>query len=164
TSFYTARGVELQRRFFDRFLKGDAQAWPDEPRVRLRVQRVDGTFLHRDEPEWPLARTRWTRVELGPAPTFDALGEGVEFPLAPVEEETELTGPASARLSISSTTGDADLFLTLRVYARAGEEVVFQGSNDPRTTLGKGWLRASHRRLDPGLSTEYRPYHPHDCV
>ena len=33
---------------------------------------------------------------------------------------------------------------------------------DPLTPVGLGWLRASHRKLDPRLSTPYRPYHTHD--
>ena len=45
-----------------------------------------------------------------------------------------------------------------------GSEVVFQGALDPHTPIGQGWLRASHRKLDPWLSTEYRPYHTHDVV
>jgi hypothetical protein len=36
------------------------------------------------------------------------------------------------------------------------------GAVDPHTPIAQGWLRASHRRLDPKLSTEYRPYHTHD--
>ncbi|MFQ5830420.1 MAG: CocE/NonD family hydrolase C-terminal non-catalytic domain-containing protein, partial [Candidatus Methylomirabilia bacterium] len=43
-----------------------------------------------------------------------------------------------------------------------GEEVVFQGALDPHTPIAQGWLRASHRKLDPELSTEYCPYHTHD--
>jgi hypothetical protein len=176
-SFYTARGVELQKRFFARFLKGDAAAWPNEPRVRLQLQRVDGTFLERPEAEWPLPRTHWKRLHLDPATAglgglpagsgtlaFEALGDGVELASSPASEETELTGPASAKLFVSSSTSDADLFLTVRVYDPAGGEVAFQGSNDPRSALGKGWLRASHRRLDPSLSEEWRPYHLHDRV
>ena len=27
--------------------------------------------------------------------------------------------------------------------------------------MAKGWLRASHRKLDPKLSLPYRPYHTH---
>jgi hypothetical protein len=174
TSFYTARGVELQRRFFDRFLKGDEDAWPDEPKVRLRRQRVDGTFADREAGEWPLAETSWTRLYLSsggeltesPGPpgkwSFDALGDGVELLAPPVTNETELTGPASATLYASSSTADADLFLIVLVYDPDGREVTFQGSNDPRSALGKGWLRASHRRLDEDLSTEYRPYHTHN--
>ena len=45
-----------------------------------------------------------------------------------------------------------------------GEEVVLQGAVDPRTPVAQGWLRASHRKLDPERSTEYRPYHTHDEV
>ena len=40
--------------------------------------------------------------------------------------------------------------------------MVFQGAIDPHTPIGQGWLRASHRKLDPALSTPYRPYHTHD--
>jgi predicted acyl esterase len=36
------------------------------------------------------------------------------------------------------------------------------GSTDPNTPIANGWLRASHRRLDPKRSTPWRPYHPHD--
>ena len=121
TSFYTARGLELQRRFFDRFLKDEDGAWPDEPKVRLRRQRVDGTFADREASEWPPAETRWTRLYLGGAYeltdepgspgalSFDALGEGVELLAPPAAEETELTGPAAAKLYVSSSTVDADL-------------------------------------------------------
>ena len=36
------------------------------------------------------------------------------------------------------------------------------GAIDPHTPIAQGWLRASHRKLDPKLSTEHRPYHTHD--
>ena len=38
------------------------------------------------------------------------------------------------------------------------------GSTDPNTPIANGWLRASHRRLDPKRSKPYQPYHPHDRV
>ncbi|HWU38240.1 MAG TPA: CocE/NonD family hydrolase C-terminal non-catalytic domain-containing protein, partial [Candidatus Acidoferrum sp.] len=41
-------------------------------------------------------------------------------------------------------------------------EVTFQGALDPRTPIAQGWLRASHRKLDPALTLPYRPYHTHD--
>jgi len=62
----------------------------------------------------------------------------------------------------SSFTTDADLFVVFRVFDPHGNEVVFQGALDPHTPIGQGWLRASHRKLDPVLSTEYRPYHTQD--
>src|SRR5690606_8890412 len=76
--------------------------------------------------------------------------------------DTEITGPLAAKLFVSSSTADADLFLVVRVFDPLGREVTFQGALDPHTPIAQGWLRASHRKLDPALSTPYRPYHPHD--
>lgn len=175
THFYTDYGRTLQLRFFDHFLKGEDNGWDREPRVRLQVRHVDGTFVERGESEWPLARTDWTTLHLTPdgaltktggatdgAVTFDALGEGVTFLSAPLTEATEITGPSAVTLTISSSTADADLFVVLRVFSPDLDEVVFQGAIDPHTPVGQGWLRASHRKLDPALSEPYRPYHTHD--
>jgi predicted acyl esterase len=68
----------------------------------------------------------------------------------------------AAKLWVSSDTADADLFLVLRVFDPAGKELTFIGANDPRTPIGLGWLRASHRKLDPHRSLPYRPWHTHD--
>jgi hypothetical protein len=43
------------------------------------------------------------------------------------------------------------------VFAPDGNEVVFQGAQDQHTPVGQGWLRASHRKLDPALTLPYRP-------
>jgi hypothetical protein len=175
THFYTDYGRRLQKRFFDHFLRGIDNGWAEEPRVRLQVRRLDG-FVERLENEWPLARTRWTRLYLDPAdaslrraPTaarassaYDALGDGVTFLSPPLEQETEITGPSAAKLFLSSSTTDADVFVVLRVFGPDGAEVVFQGAIDPHTPIGQGWLRASHRKLDPDLGTPWRPYHTHD--
>ena len=75
-----------------------------------------------------------------------------------------MTGPLAAKLFVSSSTKDADLFLIVRVFDPAGRELTFMGSTDPNTPIANGWLRASHRRLDLQKSTPYRPYHPHDRV
>jgi hypothetical protein len=86
----------------------------------------------------------------------------VTFLSAPLDRETEITGPLAAKLFVSSSTADADLFLVFRVFAPDLKEVVFMGAIDPHTPVAQGWLRASHRKLDPVLSTPYRPYHTHD--
>ncbi len=173
THFYTDYGVGLQRRFFDHFLKGEDNGWAAEPPVRLQIRHVDGTFTPRAETAWPLPATRWTDLyldgdALNPAPgepaevSFDALGEGVTFTTPPLPEDTEITGPLSARIHLSSSTADADVFLVVRAFSPDGDEVVFQGAIDPFTPVSQGWLRASHRKLDPRLSTDYRPFHSHD--
>ena len=175
THFYTDYGRLLQKRFFDHFLKGEKNDWPRQPRVQLQARHVD-RFVERHENEWPIARTRWTKFHLDPAGhslahepaaragsiTYAAMGDGVTFLSAPFAQETEITGPLAARLFVSSSTSDADLFLVFRVFTADLREVVFQGAIDPHTPVAQGWLRASHRKLDARLSTEYRPYHTHD--
>jgi predicted acyl esterase len=176
THFYTDYGVGLQKRFFGHFLKGEDTGWETQPPVLLQIRHVDGTFTERGEEEWPIARTEWTRLyldeagealsawpaEVSGSVSYDALGDGVTFVSAPLDREVEITGPSAAKLFVSSSTGDADLFVVLRVFDRDGEEVVFQGAIDPHTPIAQGWLRASHRKLDPALSEPYRPYHAHD--
>src|SRR5262249_34498334 len=62
--FYTDYGVALQKRFFGQFLKGEDTGWSSQPPVQLNVRHVDGRFELRDEREWPLARTEWTKLYL----------------------------------------------------------------------------------------------------
>ncbi len=132
-------------------------------------------FEERHEDAWPIARTRWTKLYLdvdagallgAPPPAegradYDPSGDGLTFTSAPFERETEITGPLAARLFVASSTSDADVFAVLRAFGPDGAEVVFQGAIDPHTPLAQGWLRASHRALDPELTTDYRPYHTH---
>jgi hypothetical protein len=68
----------------------------------------------------------------------------------------------AAKLFVSSTTTDADLFLIVQLFDPAGEEVTFEGSTDPNTPIANGWLRASHRALDPLRTRPWQPFHPHD--
>jgi predicted acyl esterase len=174
--FYTDYGVDLQRRFFDRFLKGEQERWPDSPRVRLNIRRPGESFTPRGEQEWPLARTRWTKFYLDAATQrlteqpperaasvdYAGLGDGVTFELGTLDHDLEITGPLAAKLFAASQTVDADLFLVLRVFDPAGDEVTFFGALDPNTPIAQGWLRASHRKLDPARSLPYRPWHTHD--
>jgi predicted acyl esterase len=178
TLYYSRYGYELRKRFFDRFLKGIDNGWDREPRVLLNVRHVDG-FEFRKENEWPLARTQWTRLYLHPAARaltgepprsqsfveYEAFGKGVTFRTPPFEQETEITGPLAAKLFLSTTSApDADLFLILQLFDPEGREVTFVGALDPRAPLAQGWLRASHRKLDPERSLPYRPYHTHDEI
>jgi predicted acyl esterase len=176
THFYTDYGVALQKKFFGHFLKGQDTGWTRQPRVTLQVRHPGERFVERPEREWPLARTRWTKLYLDPgdaslvaAPvarpgrvTYAGLGDGATFLTPPLPRETEITGPVAARLYVSSAKRDADVFLVLRVFAPDLREVTFQGALDPHTPVAQGWLRASHRKLDPALSLPYRPYHTHD--
>jgi uncharacterized protein len=174
--FSASYGLSLQKRFFDHYLHGIDNGWKTTPPVMLNVRHPGEKFVFRQENEWPLARTQWTRFYLDPAnkslsPTpvkqpgeveYDASGDGVTFWTPPFDHATEITGPMAAKLFVASSTVDADLFLIVRVFDPAGNEVTFMGSTDPNTPIANGWLRASQRRLDPKRSTPYRPYQTHD--
>ena len=176
THFYSRYGEALQKKFFGYFLKGENTGWDKQPRVSLNIRHPGEKFVLRAENEWPLARTQWTKYFLQPdgktlspdAPSqtatlsYETTGNGLTFSTPPMTKDLEVTGPVAAKLRVSSETTDADLFLALRVFDPQGKEVTFIGSNDPRTPVGLGWLRASHRKLDPKLSTPYRPWHTHD--
>lgn len=175
--FYSNYGLALQKKFLGYFLKGEETGWDRQPPVQLNIRHPGEKFVLRDEQEWPLARTQWTKYYLDPqtmsltttAPAavageraFEAMGDGLLFRMPPLTEPLEITGPVAAKMFLSSQTSDADVFLALRLYDPQGKEVVFIGSNDPRTPIGLGWLRASQRKLDPAETLPYRPYHTHD--
>jgi putative CocE/NonD family hydrolase len=88
---------------------------------------------------------------------------GVSFETAPMAADTEVTGPLVLNLWISSTSEDADIFATLRNIGPDGKDICEVGQRgDPIPCVTKGWLRASHRKLDPARSLPYRPYHAHN--
>lgn len=175
-SFYLPRYIEMQKRFFAHFLKGEDNGWRDQPPVRLEIRRPDGA-TPRAEQEWPLARTQWTKFHLDgegktlstDAPkteteaSYDTLGDGIDFTTEPFTKETEFTGPLMARLWVSSSTEDLDIFATLRMFDPEGKEVVFVGASE-KVPVTRGWLRASHRKLDPEMSRPDRPWHAHDEI
>jgi predicted acyl esterase len=54
-----------------------------------------------------------------------------------------------------------DIFITIRNIDAAGNDVWETGQQGGQVPVAKGWLRVSHRELDPDLSLPYRPYHKH---
>lgn len=177
THFYTDYGVGLQKRFFDHFLKGEDNGWDREPPIRMQVRHVD-RFVDRNEREWPLARTEWTRsyldageLSLRPHPSqgetqvsFDGMKGKASFSTAPFAQDTEITGPLAATLHIATTAHDADLFLTVRAFAPDGKEHLIVGAVEANAPLAQGWLRASHRKLDLKESQPHQPVHVHDEI
>ncbi len=176
TLFYAKHGEDMQKKFFGHFLKGEDTGWDKQPPVELQIRYPGEKFVRRAEKEWPLARTKWTKFFLDPATngwgpteptqastlTYDTDGDGLTFSTPAMTEPMEITGPIAAKLWVSSQTTDADFILALRLMDPNGKEVTFIGSNDPRTPIGLGWLRASHRKLDAAKTKPYRPWHTHD--
>ena len=105
-----------------------------------------------------VASASWTSTVLaGSLPRL-----GVSFETQPFPEDTEITGPVVLNLFVSSTTEDMDVFATIRNIGPDGNDIWEIGQQQQAVPVAKGWLRASHRRLDPGLSLPYRPYHEHE--
>jgi predicted acyl esterase len=171
-SMYLPHALALQMKFFDHFLKGEDNGWDRQPPLILTIRDPRGS-VRRDETEWPLARTKWTRYYLDAedsalsmdAPPssskaeYDAQSDGITLRSEPFGTDTEFTGPVAAKLFVSTSTVDMDLFLTLRLFDSNHVEVTFVGANDPRAPISQ---RVSHRKTDPERSRPYKPYHPHD--
>jgi predicted acyl esterase len=178
-ALYEDAGVSLQRRFFDHVLKGVGDFAETQPKVELAIRDVEDRLRQtRAENEWPLARTRWTRLYLDPrraaldeaAPphdssaTYRGFSKGITLLTEPFTAQTEITGPLAAKLWISASSPDADIFLAVRVFDEQGTEKLFHGMPDPRIPLTQGWLRASQRELDDARSLPYRPFLTHKTV
>ncbi|WP_438388986.1 CocE/NonD family hydrolase [Actinopolyspora saharensis] len=166
--YYSEWGKRLQQRFLDRFLKQDETAMDGVAPVQLAVRR--GRRVEwRDERQWPPENARWCRLHLGaetlqweqPAAGSRPFPASFEF-TSP--ERVEITGPVALRLWVSHVRGDLDAFARLEQFDRAGDRVPGvgpQGASTPVPTA-VGWLRASHRKLDPQRSLPHRPWHSHD--
>ena len=174
--FHSEAGREHQRRFFDHVLKGEGD-FGQEPRVRLEVRHADGTSHLPRRGRLAAAGDAVAKALPGPRPRRRSepsrrlakrprriAGSGTGSPSAPSRspKQTEIVGPVAAKLFLSSSTTDADVFAVLRLFAPDGSEVLFRGQPDPKSPLSQGWLRASHRKLDAARSQAWRPFHAHD--
>ena len=161
---------DLILRWYDHWLKGNDTGMMNEPPIQLFVK---GKNIWRDEYEWPLKRTQWTKYYLQPggglstaqpgaAATTAFTNEpylmprkpspGLDFATPPLEKDLEITGPIALYLSAAIDRPEATWFAIIKDKAPDGKTSV----------VTKGWLRASHRKLDPAKSKPYQPYHPHN--
>ncbi|HYC46355.1 MAG TPA: CocE/NonD family hydrolase [Burkholderiales bacterium] len=195
--FHAEEARADQLRWFDHWLKGNDTGIMNEPPVKLEI-RTGGSmkrYAFRFEDDWPIPRTRWTKLYLQPQRETPSMGEaegrlsseapaasakvtyeaspggrhyhggrtGVSFETAPMPEDTEITGPIVLNVWVSSTSKDMDILATVRNIGPDGKDVCEVGQRgEPVACVTKGWLRASHRKLDEAKSLRYRPYHAHD--
>ncbi|RSM17873.1 hypothetical protein CDV31_003299 [Fusarium ambrosium] len=197
--FYYEEEVNVQLSFLDAFLKGDDRVgWSQEGKVPpvslvLRKGNVgfndaekEKVYPRRDENEWPIARTKYTKLFLTPdlglswngssrdrkKLSYKALGtlekpELLQFSTPAFEAETEITGHIVAHLNVSVTpdpTGptpsDIDLFVTIRHIDPSGQEVFYTGTAGDPVPVTKGWLRTSLRQVDQ-QHHKHREWLPH---
>ena len=159
-------------RWYDHFLKGmDTRVLEGAP-IHLWIEGED---VWRNEHEWPLARTKWTELYLG-----GSVGAGTLRDTPPLDGEQtlqydptseqwlwgqprwvyrsealdrplEFTGPIQLNLVMASTAEDTDWIVILQDEAPDGST----------RELTRGWLRSSHRAVDPARSRKNQPWHPH---
>jgi predicted acyl esterase len=140
-------------------------------KLHFDLGKPDAAALVRDNPATTSSRT-YAASSLGTMGSTSAAssqvmgggikpGMGVSLETPPLPADLEVTGPLMANLWVSSATEDMDLFLTLRNFDAEGNEVLETGQQGAPVPVAKGWLRVSHRELDPELTLPYRPYHAH---
>ena len=163
-------------RWYDQWLKGmDTRVMEGGP-IHLWIE---GDDCWREEQEWPLARTQWTEFYLGGSMGSGTLSDGAPaagtqeldynplneddtlrglprlvYRSEPVSEPLEITGPIQLNLHMASSAEDTDWIVAYLDEAPDGSV----------TELSRGWLRSSHRAVDPTRSRRNMPWHPHDRV
>lgn len=181
--YRTAPALAELERFFDRYVKGvdngmrpgvrvwweagrngtrtpgwqtPIGAWPPRTttwRVALPAGGPDA-FAYAGPTGQGIPNARYSGVVSQPDNYFDqppAPGTAVSYTTGPLTSDVTALGSASADLWVASTAPDTDLQVTLTEVRPDGQEEFVQ----------QGWLRASHRALDPRRSTPTRPYQTH---
>jgi predicted acyl esterase len=177
-TFYGEEALAWQKRFLDHFLRDVDNGMDQSPRVRLEVRKAYYEQDVRQVESWPLKSVQPTLLYLcadtGALQREPPASEGkmryqsrarngrAVFSLK-MERPVELIGSMRLKLWVSASEGDdMDLFVVLRKLDSTGKEIFFSGFNGyGRDSVAKGWLRASHRELDPARSTPLRPWHSH---
>lgn len=127
--YYEPANVTDLRRFFDYYLKGNDNGWPDTPRVRLSVIDIAGTdIVNRVEEQWPPTRTDHLALHLdartsclSPATVDQSTtsyvsddGTGCAVFDYVFAEDTEVIGYPSLRLWAHTDEGDdMDVFVRI---------------------------------------------------
>jgi uncharacterized protein len=179
--YYAPANVAQLQEFFDHFLKGKHTGVLDWPRVRLELRERYFVGETRAFSDWPVPQTRYERLYLDAASgtlsrtpvrrssecSYSALGSGpgphrAKFELT-FEEPAVLAGHMMLHLSASTDIADdMDLFVGIYKLDSDGRQVPFAFySFFEDGPVALGWLRASHRELDPQLSTSFMPVLAH---
>lgn len=163
--------------FLNHYMKG--LEYPKLEKVGIQMRLGYNSWYWRKENDWPVPGTQYTKLyltsdgsvsmEKRPEPEkqlsystriFPDRKSGISFISKPYEEDTELAGHFSAVLAISSSTSDADVVVSLWAVSEEGVAVPYGSKGQPEP-IAKGFLRASHRKIDPLKYRPERPWHTH---
>lgn len=170
-AYYGAEGLARQRQFLDHFLKDDGGSLDGIPKVDLLIRKGSTTY-RRVEEDFPPQDTQYREYFLtsdgqlqseGPRGESDSVVteyEGLQgssfFATKPLKEDFELLGFPYLVLDVATEAKDMDIFLTMTNIAPTGKLVEFEGNHgEPTVSVGRGYMRLSHRELDTRRSTEH---------
>jgi uncharacterized protein len=179
--YYDPGSLRRQQAFFDHFLKGADTEVSRWPRVRYEVRERAFAGPRKDAADWPLPGTQYERLYLdagsgalrreapadGQHVAYDSERAGrargrATFDLR-FDTATDLVGHASLRVWMSAPEADdMDVFVALQKLDIYGDLVGFPYYavfEDGPVALG--WIRASHRELDPRRSRPWQPVLAH---
>ena len=179
-AYYSPDVQEMTRNFMDCFLKNDTSSgFLDTASVRLEVRSsLNNIHEVRHENEWPVARTKYTKLFLTEQQSLSLERPQNQLELAyrakdgqgkfqhTFAEDTELSGYMKLRVWVEArpeksrqeAPDDMGLFVAVNKLDRDGNPVHFYGSvGNMKDMVTRGWCRVSLRELDPAESTEWHP-------
>src|SRR5499433_95025 len=92
---------------------------------------------------------------------LDASRRVLTFTTAPLAADLEIAGPIKLILYAASSNCDTDFVVKLYDQAPQSPDLRVKDAQPASQVVTKGWLRASHRAVDPMLSTEYALWYTH---
>ena len=98
-------------------------------------------------------------VGRGPDGRPDPARRVLTFVTPPMERDTQVVGPIELILYASSTNTDTDFFVKLSDQLPQTDDEQKAGLNPRSRIVTQGWLRASHRALDPKWSLPHAPWY-----
>jgi len=146
-SYYLGAGTKAPR-----FSLNDGALHAEAPNAQTETRTT--TYSYPD-PLWHLGTATVTSLGI-PNPVSRVL----TFSTAPLTTDVEVVGLPRMELYASSDQLDTDFIVKVSDVSPRPDGLHPELAT-PATTVTKGWLRASHRAVDPELSTEQRPAHTH---
>ena len=111
--------------------------------------------------DYPNPGWRQGVVGNGPEGRPDPARRVLTFTTAPLKDDLEIAGPIKLVLYAASTQTDTDFIVKLSEQYAQPQEERDKDLNPRYQIVTKGWLRASHRKLDLKQSTEHAPVYTH---
>lgn len=176
--YYQAEHVAELKSFFDRFLKGDQDAFDSTPKVRISIlDPSGGDTIDVVEEEWPIPGTTAQAYYLGlnaslsqtlpndeSETAYNASEAGGITFTYPIEDGMEINGYMKLRLWVEAVgSDDMELTVTVQKLSADGSSFTSDVGGESSGLVGaSGMLRASQRALDKQRSTDSEPYLLHD--